>query len=164
MVGEAFGPCRASVGGAGFKMLEPSPFSRKWLSHKLKGPGLRCEIGICIRSGDIAWANGPFPCGSFPDLKIFRLRMNGALKDGENVAGDHGCGDERRYAPASSEESNVTAKLLARHETVNRRLKQLFALGHRFRHSLSSHSFCFHAIINLTQLKIEMGELLLEIK
>jgi hypothetical protein len=47
---------------------------------------------------------------------------------------------------------------MTRHETVNRRLKQFYCINLRFRHSLHLHPRFFHAVVNLTQLMIEIGE------
>lgn len=55
--------CFVSLDGVNFKIEELSPLSVKWHSHKFNGPGLRCEIGLCIRSGHIVCANGSYPCG-----------------------------------------------------------------------------------------------------
>ncbi len=62
--------------------------------------------------------------------------------------------DPRVVTPPGDEDPNckVYADLRARHETVNRRFKQFAVLSNRFRHDKSSHSFCFHAIANVTQL------------
>jgi len=49
-------------------------------------------------------------------------------------------------------------KILARHETVNKRIKQFCCMNVRFRHSLHLHPRFFHAAVNLTQLMIENGE------
>ena len=46
----------------------------------------------------------------------------------------------------------------ARHDVVNRRLKQFSVLRTTFRHSLSLHSYCFHAAANLTKLMIEHSD------
>ena len=53
-----------------FRIQEPTPFSKRWYSHKFKGPGLRYEIAVSIEDGDL-WTNGPFPAGQYPDLKVF---------------------------------------------------------------------------------------------
>ena len=66
------------------------PFSTEWYSHKFKGAGLCYEVGICIQTGDIVWFNGPFPCGEWPDLKIFRSKLKGKLPPGELVEADQG--------------------------------------------------------------------------
>ena len=44
---------------------------RRWYSHKFKKPGVRYEVGVAIKSGDIVWINGPYPCGAYADIKIF---------------------------------------------------------------------------------------------
>lgn len=64
--------CKTSLDGVDFPVNEPSPFIEKWCSHKFKGAGLRCEVGVCVQTGLIVWVNGPHPCGSCPDLRIAR--------------------------------------------------------------------------------------------
>jgi hypothetical protein len=49
-------------------------------------------------------------------------------------------------------------KILARHETVNKRIKQFCCLNFRFRHYLHLHPRFFHAVVNLTQLMNLNGE------
>lgn len=162
----AFNHCNVSVDGTDFKICEPSPFQTKWYSHKFNGPGLRYEVGICIGTGHIVWVHGPFPCGRYSDLSIFRLGMKESLLSGEKVVADGGYRDNccEQLGGQSSTLSKVYSVVRARHETVNRRLKQFFVLGHRFRHDLSRHSACFHAVSNLTQLMIENGEPLFSVE
>lgn len=64
-----------SVHSTDCRTKEPSPFSTYWYSHKHKGAGVRCEIGVTIEMGEIVWVHGPFPCGSYPDIETFRLRV-----------------------------------------------------------------------------------------
>jgi hypothetical protein len=45
-----------------------------------------------------------------------------------------------------------------RHETINERLKNFHCLKVKFRHSASKHAACFWAVAVLTQLAIESGE------
>jgi hypothetical protein len=49
-----------SLDGTDFRILEPGNFSSKWYSHKFNGPGIRYEIGLCIVTGHIVWANGGY--------------------------------------------------------------------------------------------------------
>ncbi|KAI9562432.1 hypothetical protein GHT06_009862 [Daphnia sinensis] len=126
-----------SLDGTDFKIMEPSEFDPKWLSHKFNGPGLRYEIGICIRTGDIVWAHGGVPCGEWPDLRLARNAIVEALQPGEKIS---------------------KKQILATHETVNRRIKQFCCMNYRFRHALYLHPRFFHAVVNLTQLMIENGE------
>jgi len=54
----------------GRSINEQSPFSPRWYTHKLNGPGLRYDIGLNIATGDVVWAYGGYPCGSYSDLKL----------------------------------------------------------------------------------------------
>ena len=57
------------------KIFEPSLFSGKWFGHKFRSAGLRYEIAVSVERGRLVWVNGPYPCGKFPDVCIFRHRM-----------------------------------------------------------------------------------------
>ena len=46
----------------------------------------------------------------------------------------------------------------ARHETLNKGMKQVRVLNDWFRHSIALHSFCFDAVANITQAIIQGGE------
>ena len=61
-----------SVDGTDFRIREPSPFNPMWYSHKFNGAGLRYEVAVGLCDEGIVWVNGPFPCGSWPDLRIAR--------------------------------------------------------------------------------------------
>lgn len=151
---------RVSVDGTDFRIHEPTPFSPRWYSHKFHGPGLRYEVGVSVATGDIVWAHGPFPCGEFSDVRIFRLGMKQHLGNGELVIADGGYTDEKCRSCKGVNDPNrrLFAVVRARHETVNRRFKQFAVLGHRFRHALKLHSFCFYSICNLTQIMLLTGE------
>lgn len=45
--------------------------------------------------------------------------------------------------------------IMSRHETVNKRIKQFNVLVEEFRHDLSQHKLCFHAIVNITSIIIK---------
>ena len=154
-----------SVDATDCQIYEPIPFSSKWYSHKFRGPGLRYEIGVCIATGHISWVHGPFPCGRYSDVTIFRLGMKQALVRGEKVVADGGYVDEScEKNPTDRSKSNLFhSQARARHETVNRRIKQFAIARQRFCHKLSRHSCCFHAVANLTQLMIERGEPLFDV-
>lgn len=138
--------------------MEPSEFDPKWWSHKFNGPGLRYEIGICIRTGDIVWAHGGVPCGEWPDLRLARNAIVEALQPGEKVIADRGYNDQRYFDLPNGHADQQKKQILARHETVNRRIKQFCCMNYRFRHALYLHPRFFHAVVNLTQLMIENGE------
>eukprot|EP00171_Calliarthron_tuberculosum_P019284 IDg19284t1 len=90
--------CFVTVDGTDCSIMEPQPFNRRWFSHKLRSAGIRYEIALSI-NGDIVWVNGPYPCGSHPDVVIFRDRLKSELLPGELVLADNGYGDERCLTP-----------------------------------------------------------------
>lgn len=141
-----------------FRICEPSPFDRKWYSHKFSGPGVRYEIGLCIRTGHIVWKHGGYPCGQYPDLKLAREAYIYSVNEGEKTIADKGYKDTKYFILKGNENKNLHKRIMARHETVNKRINQFFALKYQFRHDLKKHPSVFHAIINLTQLMIMNGE------
>lgn len=152
--------CFVSLDGTDYRIPEPTPFDRKWYSHKFNGPGIRYEVGLCLQTGSIVWANGGFPCGAFPDLKIAREAYIYAVEENEMTLADRGYNDEKYFIfPSTNDFSSAQQKkFMARHETINMRLKRFGVLQNRFRHCLSLHPKCFYAVLNLTQLLIENGE------
>ena len=151
-----------TVDGTDYDVYEQSPFSKRWYSHKFKRAGLRYEVGVCIQTGDIVWTHGPFAAGAWPDINIFRAKLKRMLRPGEMVVADKGYKGEKcirtPYKIISHTDSRAMHKALARHETVNRRLKQFGVLGKRFRHELRKHVICFNAVAVATQLSFNRGE------
>ena len=170
--------CLLSVDCVDFEINEPHPFtlpySRIWYSPKFKGPGLRYEIALAIISGDIAWVNGPFPCGKHNDWEIFNKKgLRYYLEKNERVKADDGyhAGDpEVTKTPSGifhpTARKKFQNRVQARQETVNKRFKQWGALGEgkrSFRHNLEKHQTIFFAISVITQLAIENGEPLFDV-
>ena len=159
--------CRVSVDGTDCPIEEPSPFDKKWFSHKFKKAGLRYEIAVSIFSGDIVWFNGPFPCGEWPDIAIFRSGLKDMLDNNEMVEADNGYKGEPTTVRTRDDyvnqlENYEKNKIRARHETVNKRLKQFHILRQPFRHSREDHGFYFRATLALTQISINTGEILFQ--
>lgn len=151
--------------GTDFRICNPSPFWSGWFSHKFKGPGLRYEIGLAIQSGDIVWVNGPFPCGQFPDIAIFRRALkNKLMQTGERAEADLGYRGEPLTIDLPNEgcfthnQKYIKQVVRSRHETVNSRFKNFGILNQKFRHERSFHKVCFYAIASITQLSIEYGD------
>ena len=122
--------------------MEPSPFNPKWYSHKFHGPGLRYEIGICIRTGHVVWAYGGLPCGEWPDLRLARSRFILNLQAGEKAIADRGYNDQN-FLISQTALMTRRKRNIARHETLNGRLKQFCCLKERFRHELYLHPLLF---------------------
>jgi hypothetical protein len=149
--------CKTSVDGTDFRIYEPSPFDPQWYSHKFKGPGVRYEIGLNIQTGDIVWTNGPFACGAYSDRKIAKEEgLEYCLADGEKYIADAGYRGGRAVTPNGQNDNEqwMQSKVRARHETLNRRLKQFGVLEQTFRHDRSKHRAVFSAIANLTQITL----------
>ena len=136
LIGDTGKTCKITVDGTDCPINEPQPFSSKWFSHKFKSAGLRYEVGICIKTGSIVWAYGPFPCGSYSDLRIFRRQLKGKLLlAGKMCEADLGYRGEpttirtpHDYVSRSNQHAKKKAR--ARHETVNGLLKDWSVLHH----------------------------------
>jgi len=155
--------CKVSVDATDFRIYEWKPFWTGWFSHKTKGPGLRWEIALNIRTGDIVWINGPFPCGQYPDIKNFRQDLKFELEDGEMVEADLGYRGEPQYVKTPQPGNDVQARVRSWHETVNKRFKQWNCLSRVFQHQVERHQVVFGAVAIITQLALENGEPLFDV-
>jgi len=151
--------CCMSLDGTDCRIQEPRPFDCAWYSHKFKGPGLRYEVAVSIHNGWIVWVNGPFACGSFPDLRIARGGIQRRMDHGEKYIADGGYRDGGRFGLTPTGYNNYQEQLFAmiraRHETINSRIKSWGALGRTFRHSLDLHGQVFRSIANIVQVTME---------
>lgn len=150
--------CLVSVDGTDFMIYQWGKFWKGWFSHKFKGPGLRYEVGLCIRTGEIVWIHGPFPCGKWADLTIFRYGLKKMLRRGEKVQADKGYRGEPECVVLPTGVNDLGQQVRGRHETVNRRFKQFAILHRTFRHELAKHQSVFTAIAVVTELALETGE------
>lgn len=164
--GDIQNDCLVSVDGTDCHVLRQKGEPKSWNSHKFKGPGVRYEIAICILTGDIVWVMGPFPCGDWPDINIFRFALKHMLDDGERVEADDGyVGDDpvsvkvpgSMVHPQEDRMLCVRTIVRRRHETANKRIKQFKSVDVPFRHSVLFHGQCFSACTVLTQLVINNG-------
>jgi len=153
--------CKLSVDGTNCEIQEPMPFSRIWYSHKFKSAGLRYEVGVCIQTGDICWINGPFKCGRWSDLSIFRRNLKGLLLPGEMVECDGGYrGDpacQHKHIIMNPSDSRAKSAARARHETVNGDIKSFGCLRQVWRHDRHLHKYAFASCAVLTQLSYNLG-------
>lgn len=164
--GDKGNDCLTSVDGTDCMILRQNACPKAWHSHKFKGPGVRYEIALCILTGDIVWVMGPFPCGDWPDVVIFRFALKHMLEDYERVEADDGYvgEDPKKVKAARSVVHEQDDKILyvrscvrLRHETVNKRIKQFKCMQTVFRHDVEFHGDCFRACAVLTQLSINNG-------
>jgi hypothetical protein len=154
-----------SLDGTDFRIQDPYPFDPKWYSHKFHGPGLRYEVALNIKTGSIVWVNGSVPCGEYSDLRLALESYVHYLDEDEKTVADRGYNNRHYfiYPDGTQIPLGLHARILARHETVNRRLKSWHVLGDRYRHSLDTHWFCFNAVANLVQMSMDLGEALFQV-
>lgn len=116
-------------------------------------------------SGHLVWINGPFPCGLWPDVKIFRDSLISHLEQGERVEADDGyIGEAPVHVKCPKSFTNpeecmtMQQRVRSRQETVNKRFKHWGCLSMRFRHPINKHGDVFRAVAVLTELSIQNGE------
>lgn len=110
--------------------------------------------------------------GDWNDLKIFRDGLLQHLEEGERVEADDGYrGEAPTHCMVPSnpftnrpERKKLQTRVRLRHETVNERFKNWGCLSNRFRHGIEKHSACFRSVVCLTQLAIESGEELFDMR
>ena len=56
----------------------------------MNAPGLQYKIALACKTGYIVQYNGPFICGSWPDLQITREKLHRLLPEGEYYLCDDG--------------------------------------------------------------------------
>jgi hypothetical protein len=145
-------------------------FSEKFMSHKFKGNGLKYEICICIITGEIVWVHGPVRAGE-NDINVARQACVSFLNDGEMAIADSGYRGEPDHLKTtdifnfrSKADVREAAVARARHETLNKRIKNKNVLVHKFRHPLQFHSSCFRAVCVIEQLNIVNGNPLFNVE
>ena len=162
--------CLISVDCIDCKITEPWPMnseSKKWFSEKYKCAAVRYEIGVSILGGDIVWINGPFLPGKLNDHTIFlRKGLASLLEEHERVEADNGYQHlDPKYCKSKS---GVTHKevnqgmrntVRARHELVNRRIKNFHAIRNAFSaKQIAKHQHMFVTAAVLVQISFELGE------
>jgi hypothetical protein len=169
---------RMTVDGTDFEIRQPTlkseiikkltrddriRYKKSWYSHKFKGPGLRYEVGVCIKTGVICWVNGPFKPGLYNDLMIFRNKLIHCLIRGEMVEADAGYRGEPIFVSVpnvddTEEQEKFKSNARARQENVNKFFKEWEILAQVFRHNVNKHCIVFWAIVTLTQITFDMEE------
>ena len=154
--------CLVSVDGTDFRIAQ---HGRKFYSHKFKKSGLRYEVAVCIQTGDIVWINGPYECGIWPDISIFRNSIISFLTKNERVEADDGyIGEAPKHVkcprsfvnPVDTETMQSIARL--QHETINKRFKNWKILAELFRHDIVDHGDVFRAVVVMTQASFNDGD------
>lgn len=130
---------------------EPQPFRCSWYQHRAEGSGMRYEVSISV-CGSIVCVNGPFKCGSFLDIKMFKEGMSLHLDGKEMVVADNGNSEPRFLLANDLKDTDLVRHqcIRARHKTMNERLTYFSVLSSQFRHRVDFHMISFHAVSQVT--------------
>lgn len=141
-----------------------------YASHKFnKKSGLRYEICLNIQTADVVWIHGPFPCGKWPDINIFREALMHHLDNGERVEADDGyVGEHPMHIKcpkgfANGEETlYMQQRVRSRQETINNNLKFWGILREVYTQDMVKHGDVVRAILITKQIAINQGETLFQ--
>jgi hypothetical protein len=159
--------CLMCIDGTDIPIFEPGLRNSIWWSHKFNGPGIRYEVGTCIRTGDIVWFRGPFPC-NISDREIFDNHLSKKLLPGEGVEADSGyVGRVQIFTPGvakTSKERKQKSQVRGRQENVNARLK-VFGVTERWNNpDPAKHVVFARCVAIIVQLSFKLGEGLYEVR
>ena len=159
--------CLMSIDGTDIPIFEPGVRSSLWWSHKFNGPGIRYEVGTCIRTGDIVWFRGPFPC-NLSDRAIFDSFLSQKLLPGEGVEADSGyTGRSQIFTPGvakTHKERKQKSQVRGRQENVNARLKVFGVMQRWDNPDTAKHGIFARCVAVIVQLSFTLGEKLYEVQ
>lgn len=128
-------------------------------------PGLKYEVALCIKNGDMRWINNSFHCGKWNDIVNFRDSLMLELEENERVKADDGYVGEVPQCVSFSKSfaKDDKCKLMQslernRQVTLNSILKYWRILKHMCRHDVSIYGDVFQYIIVITQFVLNYGE------
>ena len=162
--GDIGNDCLLSVDGTDFRLA--MGYNKDFWSYKFKKSGLRYEVALCIKTGDICWWSGPYAPGIWNDGSIFKDGLVTHLEPGERVETDRGYqGSAPIYVKcpgvieANPDNADMQQRVRSRQETVNQRFKNWAILTTPYRHDFLEHQTVFGAIVVLTQLSFATNPL-----
>jgi len=145
--------------------------NRKWKSFKLSIPGLAYELGVAVFASKIIWIAGPRRGGT-RDIDIFNEPggLASLIPAGKKAIVDKGYpGVSEKVSQKlrnfdGDEVYHFKNQALARHETVNSRIKRFSILSDRFRHRGSRlgntedyHKVVFETVCVIVQYEFDNG-------
>lgn len=95
-------------------------------------------------------------------MRLARDAFIDHLEIDEKALADKGYRDNNYFVNPNGDP--LKKKILARHETANKRVKQFYSMKDVFRHVLTLHPSFFRACVNLTQIMIVNGEPLYDVE
>ena len=148
---------------------EPNFFeiARMFYSHKYGKAALAYEIGVSVWRKKICWIKGPYPAGK-GDRDIYRLALKDKIPPGKKVIADRIYTSESGTvsAPNRLDEDDVKefkSRARARHETLNRLIKNFRCMSTPWRHGRDKHVVFFEACCVVVQYNLDCGDELFDI-
>ena len=120
-----------------------------------------------INTGDICWIGGGIRAGECNDLQLAERTFVTKLLPFERVVADKIYSSNPKFIGppkvGQHKYGAILKKIMARHESVNKRMKDYESIRKRWRHSWRKHNLTVYAIGQLCQLRFECGEPLAEV-
>jgi hypothetical protein len=162
-----------SIDGTDFRILQTGKATTgNWFaSNKYAGKSaLRYEIGVSVLGGDLVLIQGPYPAGLFTIIKIFNKVLRQFLETGKRVKANnsHVGAANKIKCPNNPrnpvENKGMQSRVRSCQETINRCFKTWGILNKVYCHDIRRHGVVFQAIAIITQLAIENGSPLFQVK
>ena len=161
-----------TVDGVDFKVWEKKhntyPIDRGQYSHKVNHGALKYEIAIDTVKSQVVWINGPHRGGEH-DKTIYSMALRDMVPAGKKIIADRVYGSKKASNPNDREKialpntcdspelNNFKARLRARHETFNGRIRMFRVLSDTFHHANGKHGFVFDAVCVMVQYQMDYG-------
>ena len=159
--------CLMCIDGTDVPILEPGNRNSIWWSHKLNGPGVRYEVGTCIKTGDIVWFRGPFPC-NMSDREIFDLFLSERLLPGEGFEADNSYSRRSQiFTPAvgkTKSHRKQKSQVRGRHENVNSLFKVYGVMKGWHNPDTGKHGVMARSVAVIVQLSFSLGDRLYNVE
>lgn len=159
-----------SVDGVDFITYERQhpefPIDKTTMSHKFKHGAVKYEVAIDVFKSKVVWISGPYK-GGVHDKVIFSNGLKNMIPAGKKVICDRVYGsqqnveDHAKLALPSRCDAprlhNFKARVRARHESFNGRLKTFKCLKDEFRHRYFRHEAVFRSVVTILIYGMEFG-------
>jgi hypothetical protein len=160
-----------SVDGTDFKVWEKKhptmPIDKGQYSHKFNHGGLKYEIAIDVYRSKVVWISGPHRAGMHDKTVYAEMGLRNKIPHGKKVITDRVYGSQAEPEhhiklalpnPSDNKElANFKARVRARHESFNGRLKFYRSLSDTYHHPAANHVHVFEAVCVTVQYQMDNG-------
>lgn len=159
--------CFTSLDTIDFKMSDKAltglrDSTDNYYSEVYKSQGIRYEVGIAVKTGDIVWKYGGLPCGSYPEINLANEAYIYAVKKDELTYANKKYHKSKFFITPNHTNVKEHKKIMQRHKNLKKKIKYFEILNKPYRHIIDKHHLCFHAIVNIIQITIKHDTPLIE--